>query len=236
MTPPDSLKARKNRFAFGVVERRGGLRCAGAACASFRLNVLQRQHEARPGRLDDRPLDDVLQLADVARPVPSLERVHHASGMDGTGRPSRRAHCWAKCSASAGMSSTRSRSGGIRDRKDVEAVVQIAPERSVLDHALEIAVRRRHDAHIHALSPRAAKALELALLQDAQQLGLHFHRDVADLVEEQRAAVRQLEPARPARDRARERALLVSEQLALEQARRAGRPRSSGRTSARAAG
>ena len=62
--------------------------------------------------------------------------------------------------------------------------------------------------------------LELTLLQDAQQLGLHFRRDVADLVQEQRAAVRELETAGAACRRARERALLVSEQLALEQARR----------------
>jgi hypothetical protein len=37
----------------------------------------------------------------------------------------------------------------------------------------------------------AADPLELAFLQHAQQLGLEAWRDVADLVEEQRAAVRQ---------------------------------------------
>ena len=42
-------------------------------------------------------------------------------------------------------------------------------------------------------------------------------RHLGDLVEEQRAAVRQLERARPPRDRAGERALLVAEQLGLEQ-------------------
>ena len=63
----------------------------------------------------------------------------------------------------------------------------------------------------------AADALELALLQHAQQLGLHRRRDVADLVEEQRAAVGELEAAELALDGAGERALLVAEQLALEQ-------------------
>ena len=105
-----------------------------------------------------------------------------------------------------------------RDRKDVETIVEIASERSVFDHALEIAVRRGDDPHVDALGSRAAEAFELALLQNPQQLGLHFERDVTDLVEEQRAAVRQFEPASPARDRAGERALLVSEQFALEQA------------------
>ena len=58
--------------------------------------------------------------------------------------------------------------GRHRDRKDIEAIVEIASERSVLDHALEVAVRRGDDPHIHALGPGAAKAFELALLQNPQ--------------------------------------------------------------------
>ena len=63
----------------------------------------------------------------------------------------------------------------------------------------------------------AADALELALLQHAQQLRLQARRHVANLVEEQRALVGQLEAAELALDRAGERALLVPEQLGLEQ-------------------
>ena len=67
--------------------------------------------------------------------------------------------------------------------------------------------------------PGAAEPLECALLEHPQQLGLQLERQVADLVEEQRAAVGQLEAARPSRrDGAGEGALLVAEQLALEQA------------------
>jgi hypothetical protein len=46
---------------------------------------------------------------------------------------------------------------------------------------------------------------------------LHRRRHLADLVEEQRAAVGELEAALAARCAAGERALLVAEQLALEQ-------------------
>ena len=46
---------------------------------------------------------------------------------------------------------------------------------------------------------RAAQPLELALLQHAQELRLGHRREVADLVEEQRAAVGQLEAALLAR-------------------------------------
>ena len=72
----------------------------------------------------------------------------------------------------------------------------------------------------------AAEPLELALLQHAQQLDLRRQVDVADLVEEQRAALGQLEAALLARLGAGERALLVAEQLRLDQACRAA-PRSS---------
>src|SRR5690606_28139900 len=48
-------------------------------------------------------------------------------------------------------------------------------------------------------------------------------RQVGDLVEEQRAAVRRLEPALPAAERARERAALVSEELRLDERLREGR-------------
>ena len=50
---------------------------------------------------------------------------------------------------------------------------------------------------------RAAEALELVLLQHAQELGLRARAHVADLVEEQRAAVGLLEAADALLDRRR---------------------------------
>ena len=50
---------------------------------------------------------------------------------------------------------------------------------------------------------RAADALDLALLDGAQQLGLQVEAQVADLVEEQRAAGGHLELAELLPDRAR---------------------------------
>ena len=72
------------------------------------------------------------------------------------------------------------------------------------------------------IGARAADALELALLEHAEQLGLGFGGHLADLVEEERAAVGQLEPADPPGDGAGEGALLVAEQLALDQPRGQG--------------
>ena len=54
----------------------------------------------------------------------------------------------------------------------------------------------RADEPEGALAPRVAPdPLERALLDDPEQLGLEGHRQLADLVEEQRAAVGQLEGA-----------------------------------------
>jgi hypothetical protein len=62
-----------------------------------------------------------------------------------------------------------------------------------------------------------AEPLELALLQDAQELGLKVEGQVADLVQEQRATVGQLEASLLPREGAREGPLLVSEELALDE-------------------
>ncbi len=63
----------------------------------------------------------------------------------------------------------------------------------------------------------------LALLQHAQQLHLQRQRHVADLVEEQRAAVGRLEEALVRLHGAGERAARVAEELGLEQVSRESR-------------
>src|SRR5207247_6161459 len=63
---------------------------------------------------------------------------------------------------------------------------------------------------------------ELALLENAQQLHLRLERQLADLVEEDRATGGELEPADAPLDRAGEGALHVTEELALHEARRDG--------------
>ncbi len=73
-----------------------------------------------------------------------------------------------------------------------------------------------------------ADAVDLALLERAQQLRLQPRMHLADLVEQQRAAVRLLELADAAGDGAGEGALLVAEQLAFR-AGSPGSPRSSPR-------
>ena len=61
------------------------------------------------------------------------------------------------------------------------------------------------------------RAVRLPLLEDAQQLDLDLERQVANLVEENRRLVGQLEASDLPRQGAGERPLLATEQLALEE-------------------
>src|SRR6185503_19003619 len=87
-----------------------------------------------------------------------------------------------------------------------------------LDLALQLAFGRGHDAGLRADRLVAADAPELAGLEHAQQLRLHVERELTDLVEEHGAAPGELERTLARRDGARERAALVPEQLAFDQA------------------
>src|SRR5215467_2847089 len=86
-----------------------------------------------------------------------------------------------------------------------------------LDHRRQVAVGRSDQPHVDPQRSGAAEALELVLLQDAQDLGLRTGAHVADFVQEERAAVRLLEAPDALLVGAGERSLLVSEQLGLEQ-------------------
>ena len=121
------------------------------------------------------------------------------------------------------MSSARSRSGGTRDREDVEPIEQVLAEtalaRSASSRSWCVAAMMRTSTLTGSLEPTRSKVISC---KHAQQLGLHLQADVADLVEEQRAAVGRLEAADLVADGAGERALDVAEQLAFQQSRRQG--------------
>ena len=121
------------------------------------------------------------------------------------------------------MSSGRSCRGGKIDLDDVEAIVEVFAELSLLGEPQQVAIGGGDDADVDLDGLRPADALESAFLEHAQQFGLHGQRDLADLVEKDRAAVRQLEPALALTGRAGERPLLVAEELAFEQRLRQGR-------------
>ena len=103
------------------------------------------------------------------------------------------------------------------DRKDVQPEEQILAEVAVGHRVLEPAVGGRHDAHVDPLRGLGAEALEVTGLERAKELGLRVCAEVADLVQEQRAQMSQLESAQAALGRAGEGAALVAEHLGLDQ-------------------
>ena len=84
-------------------------------------------------------------------------------------------------------------------RRDVEAVEQVLAEQALLDQAAQVAVGRGDDAHVGADRRAAADRGVLALLSTRSSRVWASERHVADLVEEQCAAVGLLEAARAAR-------------------------------------
>ena len=62
-------------------------------------------------------------------------------------------------------------------------MVQILPEQPALYQIVKIAVRRHHYANIHGNRPVATHALDLIFFEDAQQLGLHHRRHIADFIQ-----------------------------------------------------
>ena len=135
-----------------------------------------------------RPLDDIAQLPDIARPFIGQQAGCRgpAQALAGGGR---------KCSASGTMSARRSRSGGRVIGTTFEAVIQVGAEQALGDEGRQVAMRGGHEADIDPARP-AAEGRHDAILEHAQDLGLHRRRHVADLVEEQR-------PAAPPRGRRR---------------------------------
>ncbi len=100
----------------------------------------------------------------------------------------------------------------------IEPVVQVVAETSFAHQRLERRMRGGDHADIHQHRTRRADRMNLALRQHAQQARLQCQRHVANLVEEQRAAVGfEDQSALAFRRRARKTAGQVPEEFALDQ-------------------
>ena len=85
-------------------------------------------------------------------------------------------------------------------RRDVnpdhaETVVQVFAELALGHSLLEVRIGGGEGSDVYALRARLADRHDLALLEEAEQLGLDVDRQVADFVHEQRAARRRAHEA-----------------------------------------
>src|SRR5688572_30257344 len=101
------------------------------------------------------------------------------------------------------------------DCNDVESIVEVFAESTGLDLGVEVAIGGGEDADVGLLR-RSADGLVLTLLQNAKELHLNGRRQLTDLVEKKRTALRASKPPLATPDRARERAALVTEKLRFE--------------------
>ena len=121
---------------------------------------------------EHRPLDDVLQLADVAGPVVADERVdrRRRDALDllaVIGRELLDEVVGEQQDVGLPLAQRRDEDG-----EDVEAVEQILPQRAVRDRRLHVLVGGGDQPDVDLDRLGAAEPLELALLQRAQQLDL----------------------------------------------------------------
>ena len=154
------------------------------------------QRDPVAGRKDQRALDDVPELADIARPVVRLERRHRLF------RDARRRHPPLGGEAREEMADEL---GNVLaplaqrrklHRNDVQPVEEVFAEAARGDLVLEVARGRGEDPDVDLDRPLAADAGVALVGQHAQDLALGRQRHVGDLVEEQGAAMGMLEQAR----------------------------------------
>src|SRR6267142_721187 len=109
-----------------------------------------------------------------------------------------------------------------QNRNHIQTIVEIVTTLATLHHVHQIAVGRSHQPNVDLVSASATQALELLFLKDTQQLGLQRGRNIAYLVQKERAFVGQFETANLLRDGSREGTFLVPKKLTFQKIQRDG--------------
>ena len=212
--PPCASQARRNSASLTAGRRL----TAGALPGSGAGGGRERDRPDHTAPAEQRgAVEAILQLADVARPVVVEQRVQ--------GR--RRQLLRRQAEAALGLLQGEPGQQGdvlpaLPQRRQVrgehgQAVVQLRPQLPARDGLGRGNAHRREDADVSGDGGVAAEADDLSLLQRHQQLGLDRQGHRVQLVEEQRAPARSLEPTGPAAPGAGEGAGGDAEQLALDQ-------------------
>ena len=173
-----------------------------------------------PGAQHHGALDDVLELANVARPVvlgQQVERVRRQLESALAGSPRRTFEEVVDEQRDVVLAIAQRRQ---LNRDDVEAVEEILaelPSSIICRRSTLVAAMMRTSTLIVSMPPRRMKSRSW---MTRSSFGLRLERDVADLVEEDAALVGEVEHPLLRIDGAGERALDVAEQRGLEQIRR----------------
>src|SRR5260370_26770155 len=141
---------------------------------------------------DHRPLDDVLQFTNIARPGVRLKQiealfVHRLKPFS----------CFLGVTINEildqqGDVFSSFSQGGNFNGKDVEPVKEVAPEHARIDGSLQIPVSSSNHSNISSNGSCSTDTLKLVLLQDTQERDLRLSRKLSDFIEENRASFGQL--------------------------------------------
>src|SRR5215467_5501743 len=211
LEPPDVSICEQGRGATGNKSR-------AAACRP-RTREAQRLVEPQPTpvRPNDCALDDVRELAHVARPIILFEGSDVGRSQAGYGpvqaltRQSQEV-CSEQCDVVLSTTKRWQLKG-----EQAQTIVEVLAEPPGLHLTLQDPIGSGDDSHVHTPRPFFPDSLELSLLQHPQKLGLERKRNLPDLIEEQCPPIGQLEASHSIADRASEGALDVAEELTLEQ-------------------
>src|SRR5260370_19159287 len=107
-----------------------------------------------------------------------------------------------------------------RNRENIQPIVEVFAEFTVLDHLPQVSIGGGHDANVHLSGACTADCFELALLEHSEDLRLKFQRHISDFVEKQSATIRQREAPNVRIEGARESSPFIPEKLAFYNPRR----------------
>ena len=133
------------------------------------------------------------------------------------GRPSSREILASSVSAERNDVLSAMAKGGDLDRENGQPMKEVLAKCAFDHHLAQVAIGGGDPANVGENGPVAADALELLLLQHPQQLRLQWRVELGDFVEEEGAAVRQLDAAASSCIGAGERAFFMAEEFTLEQ-------------------
>ena len=177
----------------------------------------RRQAQLSACREDGRTLQDVVQLPHIAGPGIGLQLGPHRRGQLDGGTAVLPGEALQEGFGQIGDVSRPLPQGRDVNGEDAQPVEQVLAE-APFGHGLpQVLMGGGQQPYIHPPGLLAAQGIDLALLDGAQQLGLEVQGQVADLVQEQRAAIRQLEATLSRCHGPAEGTLYVAEELGLDE-------------------
>ena len=165
-----------------------------------------------------RPFDNILEFSYIPRPGIVFQSLHRPVG-EYTRRPSQPGtYPSDKIIGKKGYIFHTFSQRWKRDRKDIQPVKQVLTEFILFHHLFEIPMRRGNDPCIDLDRPGPAHPFKGLFLQHPQEFSLGLKWEISDLIQEDGSPVRKFKAPLFLRDRPGKGPLLVSEQLALDQA------------------